>query len=175
MRVVTGTENRWGGARARTGATDTTMLVWKVIDASPGIIGEEIFTKVEHQIPAGYAKRRHRKRNPHAKYVDDADATYWARRFVLFEDLRNMRRYGSVSKDGDGYRVLREIKQYRGDPSVVDETGTAAAEHLNAAYALKVLDAVLARNEGQRLKRYTTEEHEALKTCRDALRRRMRE
>lgn len=132
--------DRWGGAQARVGATDTTMLVWKVIDANSGITRPEIFAKIEDQIPSGYAIRRYAAAK---KSVARAPATLSARSFVLTETLSRLIRYGSVAKSADtkGYWTLRPIKRYFGDPAKVDETGTAAAEHLNTAYAIKTVRA----------------------------------
>lgn len=46
-----------GSGRDRGGATDTTMLIWKIIDANPGITCDEIWEQVEDRIPMGYALR----------------------------------------------------------------------------------------------------------------------
>lgn len=46
-----------GAATARGGATDITMLIWKVMAANPGITRAGIWERIEHDIPAGYALR----------------------------------------------------------------------------------------------------------------------
>lgn len=134
-----------GAAKNRTGATDTTMLIWKVIDANPGITREEIFAKVEQGIPAGWAKRRYAVgRNKQDVEVEALSSTR-ARSYILSETLLTMRRWQSIARDEVGrYRTLRPLENYHGDPSKIDHTGTRAAEHLTEAYALRTAEKFLA-------------------------------
>lgn len=169
---------RRGAGVNRSGATDTTMLIWKTIEANPGITRDEIFAKIEHQIPAGWAKRRylhHQSRSYGAKPIapDNLDVRR-ARSFMLGAALGDMRKCGSVARDaGDGYRTLRPIRLYKGNAEHVDETGTKAAQHLNAAYALPVVENFIARTEdlGPRGKsRPTAKEWAAIKLVAKAYR-----
>ena len=143
------TESVRGAARSRGGATDTTMLIWKVIAASPGITRAQIWERVEHDIPAGYAARlyvRHgktRTRDPSLVRLDRA------RSFVLTEALKKMRRepamVTSVGDESDRrYTAVRQ-PHYYGNPDAVDETGTRAAELMAIADALSVVEKALAR------------------------------
>ena len=136
-----------GAGVNRSGATDTTMLIWKVIDANPGITREEIFAKVEHEIPAGWAKRLYI--NANKIRVDGTSAARIlerARRHAFMQTLAHMRKYGSVAQSAEGnYRILRPIKQYNGNPDQVDATGDQAANHLNEAYAWRTLQAARKR------------------------------
>lgn len=150
-------ENRWGaGGKPRPGATDTTMLIWKVIDANPGITADQLFEKIEHQIPSGYALRtyaakvransqrdRRRTRGGDADRVASPPLTTAgldprrARWFVQRSVLSRLIKTGVVGTDDGGYRIRRPIKRYRGNPDHIDETGTKAGRHLNAAYAYR--------------------------------------
>ena len=124
------------------------MLIWKVIDANSGITRDEIFAKIEHQIPAGWARRRYvgqAKVKLGAESLGHNLTLTRARGFVLTAILKDMRASGSVVRNAGCYETLREIKQYRGNPDHVDETGTKAAEHLNAAYAIPKIRAFIAR------------------------------
>lgn len=171
---MTSTANRWGGARARAGATDTTMLIWKVINANPGITADELLVKVSDQIPLGWAKRRFAGAKPLEARVAEArgSASARAKRYVLSDTLSHMRRFGAVRRDEAGrYTTERPIKNYSGDSAQVDETGDVAAEHLNAAYALKKLRAFRARAQS-RTPRFTAEEYEAFCTYMDWVNRR---
>ncbi len=145
------TESVRGAARSRGGATDTTMLIWKVIAASPGIIRARIWERVEHDIPPGYATRlysneraRHGKSIAHASAIDLARA----RGYVLTLALINLREKGNVSWDGEGndrrYMAARP-PVYRGNPDMIDESGTRAAEHMALAEALRVVEKALAQ------------------------------
>ena len=142
-----------GAGRSRGGATDTTMLIWKVIAANPGITRAEIWERVEHSIPDGYARRlyvAHKARKYQAS--DDAGYLRAARRGLLSKALWTMVRLGSLAKEGDGYRSLRK-PAYQGNPETVDETGTKAAEHMALADALRVAEKWLARAKPDRADR----------------------
>lgn len=138
-----------GVGRSRGGATDTTMLVWKVIAADPGITFDEIWERVEHGIPEGYALRRY-STSAHGKTIirrgglsSDNDLGR-ARRWVLRNRLWEMCRNKSIEHDGDGYRTLRDIS-YKGNADAIDETGTKAAGHMALADALRLIDKAIAR------------------------------
>lgn len=133
-----------GAGTDRPGATDTTMLIWKVIDANPGITRDEIFDRIEHEIPAGWAKRRYLNQMDRWDRDRSIDLAA-ARRYVLTHTLKMMRLHGSIANAEAGYRTLREIRRYRGRPDQVDATGSVAAEHLNDAYALRTAEAWVAR------------------------------
>jgi len=168
MAMSASDQGRRGAGVNRSGATDTTMLIWKTIEANPGITRDEIFAKIEHQIPAGWAKR---KFATHYKITADklssAVILYRARSHVLGDVLKHMRYLKSVARDKDGhYEVLREILRYRGNPDHVDESGTKAAEQINAVYALPIAEGFVDRTEslGPRGKsRPTAKEWAALK------------
>lgn len=124
------------------------MLIWKVIDANPGITRDEIFAKVEHEIPAGWAKRRYIQ----AGKIGGAAASVppilaRARRYILTEALASMRRTGRIECDGNGNRTLKplRIRKGEGNPDYVDATGDQAANHLNEAYAWRTLQAARKR------------------------------
>lgn len=139
------TESVRGAGRDRAGATDTTMLIWKVIAANPGITRAGIWERVEQDIPVGYAVRlqasdRARKklapRTPGANFSS-------ARGFVLTDVLSKMRKRGNVTWDGDAqFRryVASRAPGYLGNPDAIDETGTKAAQHMAIADALRVVD-----------------------------------
>lgn len=171
-------DRRWGGARARAGATDTTMLIWKVIDANPGITRAEIFAKVEDQIPLGYAKRRYDAHYRSRGRGADREASSVgprARLYVLTESLTTMRRTGTIRRESDQYTVLRPIGRYQGDPAKVDETGTAAAEHLNTAYAMRTLRSLRARPHKSKAPRLSASEYAAVLALLEWAERRMRD
>jgi hypothetical protein len=156
---------RRGAGVNRSGATDTTMLIWKTINANPGITREEILAKIEDQIPAGWAKRRYI--NYRKITVDSVPSTVIlerSRRHVLADTLLHMRQLGSITRDDSGgHTVLREIRRYSGNPEHVDHTGQVAAEHLNRAYAERTLRAAAVRIANQtRGPRLTRKEAEAL-------------
>lgn len=139
-----------GAGRPRAGATDTTMLIWKVIEANPGLSTDEIWERVEHRIPAGYALRRYATSNP-SKIKSRQDATSSApdllraaRRWVLRNRLWEMRRNKSIEQVGDGYRSLRDI-DYRGNAEVIDVEGSKAAEHMAMADALRTVEKMLGK------------------------------
>jgi hypothetical protein len=143
------------------------MLIWKTIDASPGITRDEIFEKIEHEIPPGWAKRRYAVEIGRSENVESLPIMN-ARRYILTHTLRMMRskHLSIICDDAGGYRTLREIKMYRGNRDHVDETGTKAADHINAAYALPVVEKFVARTEelGPRGKsRPTAKEWDAIK------------
>ena len=123
------------------------MLIWKVIDANPGITRDEIFAKIEHEIPAGWAKRRYiNYRKINADSQSPALILARARSYVVKDILHQMRQWKSVAQSADGtYRTLRPIKCYNGDPASVDATGDHAANHLNEAYAWRTLQAARKR------------------------------
>lgn len=144
---MSGSDSVRGAGVSRPGATDTTMLIWKVIHANPGITRDEIFARVEQQIPEGWAKRRYATlyKIPSDR-LTSGGILGRARREMLTLTLQKMRRYGSIERgDGGGYKTRREIRRYQGNPDAVDETGTRAADHLNAAYALPKAEAAVAR------------------------------
>jgi hypothetical protein len=130
------------------------MLIWKVIAANPGITRAEIWKRVEHSIPDGYAMRvyaqdvasqsRKRRVEPAPLLLDGA------RGYVLTRRLKDMRRGGVITWEGDGnerrYAVARELR-YRGNPDAIDETGTKAAEHMAIADALRVVERLLAQGD----------------------------
>jgi hypothetical protein len=128
------------------------MLIWKVIAASPGITRAQIWARVEHDIPAGYAKRRFAKS---AKYraSESARNLETARSFVLSKILGDMRNLGTISTEGVGinrrFTAAREPR-YHGNPDAIDETGTKAAEHMALADALRACERVLARGDPER-------------------------
>ena len=135
-----------GAGTDRPGATDTTMLVWKVIHANPGITRQEIFARIEHQIPSGWALRRYtkqawfRRRKTSCPPAGGQEVFLRrARGFILSYMLNQMCHKGSITTDGDGYRTIRQ-PHYKGNPEHVDETGAKAAEHVNTAYALKTAE-----------------------------------
>ncbi len=143
------TESVRGAARSRGGATDTTMLIWKVIAANPGITRAEIWERVEHDIPAGYAQRLYAGWRKSIVANDSPTILPRARRHVLTDVLCQMRKAKHVTWDGDGPdgRRYTAAKQpvYLGNPDVVDETGTRAAEHMAVAEALRVVEKALAQ------------------------------
>jgi hypothetical protein len=156
---------RRGAGVNRSGATDTTMLIWKTINANPGITREEIFAKVEHEIPPGWARRRYIN---HYKISGDRGSSPLilerSRRYVLRDTLGQLRRDGNVSRDGSGRLfVLREIRRYNGNPDHVDHASQAAADHLNRAYAERTLRAAVTRTANSLNARLTIKETEALR------------
>lgn len=133
------------------------MLIWKVIAANPGISRQGIWEQAEHSIPEGYATRMY-ARNGGIKSTPDGSGVDLgrARGFVLTLALHHMRRAQSVTWEGDGrdrrYTVAREI-YYKGNPDVIDETGTKAAEHMAVADALRAAEKWLARADPDRVAR----------------------
>lgn len=169
---------RWGGASARSGATDTTMLIWKVVNANPGITRQGIWEKIEHEIPTGYALRRYANSQKPTQTLDHEQLVERARRFVLTHALGNMAVKGILgftagTRTMRQYVTLREIRRYNGDPDKIDATGTVAAEHLNTAYALRTARAWQRRTEGH-VTRCSARERAALVTVMDALDRFLR-
>ena len=136
-----------GAGVNRSGATDTTMLIWKVIDANPGITREEIFAKVEHEIPAGWAKRRYIQAGKIAGNRAESPAILTrARRYILTESLASIRRTRRIEGSPEGgYETLRPIRFYGGDGERIDATGDQAANHLNERYAWRTLHAARKR------------------------------
>jgi len=67
-----------------------------------------------------------------------------ARSYVLTKTLGQMKLFGSVTKDRDGFRVLRPLR-YHGNPDAIDADGTKAAEHMAVADALRIAERMLAR------------------------------
>jgi hypothetical protein len=127
------------------------MLIWKVIAANPGITRAQIWERIEHSIPAGYARRMYAQDLKKKKSDLDtfrSDFLPRARGFVLTTRLNTMRKTGSVAWDGAGnarrYTVVRP-PIYHGNPEVIDETGTKAAEHMAIAEALRTAEKMLAR------------------------------
>lgn len=172
-----------GAGTPRAGATDTTMLIWKVIAANPGITRQGIWEHVEHGIPEGYALRRYfvyretsgsggrtgggKSRTPR----DPGLLLRAARYYVLRHALRGMCRGGSIVSeivDGDcRYAVGRELR-YLGDPETIDVDGSKAAEHMAMADALRVAEKFLKRGST----RLTLKEREAVEIVIRALRAR---
>jgi hypothetical protein len=146
-----------GVGKARGGATDTTMLIWKVIEANPGITRAGIWERVEHDIPAGYALRSYAadmaKKGKSLEAVAPASKLSRARGFVLTVRLNTMRKGDSVVWEGDGpdrrYTVAQELT-YHGNPDAIDETGTKAAEHMAVADALRTVEKMLAKGSTER-------------------------
>lgn len=141
-----------GAARPRGGATDTTMLIWKVIEANPGIDRAGIWARVEHGIPEGYALRRLRGHEAsRGRYTRDDSLVYLlrARNYVLSHALSYMRKCHLITWEGDGQdRRYTAAKQprYVGNPGTIDETGTKGADHMAVADALRTAESLLARN-----------------------------
>lgn len=133
-----------GAGTARAGATDTTMLIWKTIKANPGITRSEIWAKVEHGIPDGYALRRWTAGRPHARVVANGLATTRARSYVLSDVLANMQKCGNIVKVSGCYSALRQPK-YLGNPEAIDVDGSKAAEHLAVADALRVAEKAIGK------------------------------
>jgi hypothetical protein len=118
------------------------MLIWKVIAANPGITRAQIWERVEHGIPLGYALRvlRHENDRPGSPRRSFEE---YARSRMLTRTLASMKYQGMIAKDGDGFRALRE-PWYVGNAEAVDETGTKAAEHMAVAEALRRVERLLA-------------------------------
>lgn len=140
-----------GAARSRGGATDTTMLIWKVIAANPGISRQDIWEQVEHSIPEGYAQRRYVNARRNRRGVGartPAPTPSRARHYVLTDALCQMRALGSITWEGDGadrrYNIVRE-PSYHGNAKAIDETGTKATEHMAIVEALRIAEKMLAR------------------------------
>ena len=143
-----------GPGRSRGGATDTIMLIWKIIEANPGIDRAGIWERAEHGIPEGYALRRYANSLPRdgkrTADISSVQSLARARNYVLGHTLTHMRhsRPPMVGWEGLGndrrYTALR-LPHYVGDPGTVDETGTKAAEHMARADALRILKAARAR------------------------------
>lgn len=139
------------------------MLIWKVVAASPGITRQGIWQRVEHDIPAGYARRLY------PDVVPGPMGTTSARSRVLTNTLGNMCRHGSMQAEGAGrgrrFTVARPLG-YHGNPDMVDEPGTRAADHLAEAKALLVMEKALTRAKPGRAHqsplRLTQKEYEAL-------------
>lgn len=167
-----------GAGRDRPGATDTTMLIWKLIETEPGITRDQILAKIGARVPLGYARRRlaAHMASRNAPTVRGGQAAVAApslngisadraRRFLVTNSLKGMRASGTVARDGEGaYRVLRPLRYY-GDPETIDITGTKAAEHLDRAYAIRTLRKFNARAEakGSQFPTMTREEYVAFK------------
>jgi len=138
-----------GAGRPRGGASDTTMLIWKVIAASPGITRQGIWEQVEHGIPEGYAMRRYMRARPGVS----ARSIESARNYVLSDALTQMRRSGSIASEHDGtmrhYTVGRELG-YHGNPETIDTDGRKAAEHMALADALRILRKAIAKGDPTR-------------------------
>jgi hypothetical protein len=134
-----------GAGVARAGASDTTMLIWKTIKANPGITREQLWEKVEHGIPSGYALRRFGGDARDSRLAHrSASRTTRARQYVLTKSLASMTYLRLIVRMDGCYSALKQ-PQYRGNPDVVDHTGTKAAEHMAAADALRVLEKTVAR------------------------------
>ena len=150
----------WGN---RGGPSDTTMLVWKVIEAHPGITMAELFVMVEERIPSGWALRRWSKTVRGQRFTGE-DAFFSrtgpaherlvrsARKQVLVDILSGMAKTGSVKREGSRgarrYTAARPLKRYLGNPDLIDMPGsTRAADHLRAAAALQVVEEWVRRTE----------------------------
>jgi hypothetical protein len=143
-------------------------IIWKAIDANPGITRDDLFAKIEHETPPGLANRRYWKVHgvpALGSVVDQITTTTVARRYVLGDNLQSMCRSGSITKANGGYRTLRELNR-RDAADRVDPTGTSAVDHLNAAYALRTFDAALDHGG-----KFTEEELQAAREVANALRR----
>ena len=132
------------------------MLIWKAIAANPGITRAELWQRVEHGIPEGYALRLYAtflrtkgRSGPNGSGPDVARA----RGFVLSDKLKGMRRRGSVTYEGDGddrhYFPARAL-DYKGDADAIEIDGSKAAEHLAVADALRTVEKMLARGDRDR-------------------------
>lgn len=134
-------DNPSGVGRPRGGASDTTMFMWLVIEANPGITRDELWAKVETQIPAGYAKRR-LLRSVKSGWVHGPahpDRVISAGRWYVFRvTLDQMRLSGLIVRNGDCLTVGRRPTYY-GNAAALDITNTKAGEHLNRAYARRRL------------------------------------
>lgn len=137
-----------GAGKARAGATDTTMLIWKVIAARPGITRKQIWERVEHSIPEGYALRIYQRAGLRSVASPCATDLRRARGFVLTNTLNAMRKLGTVAWEGQGegrqYAVARE-PHYLGNTEAIDVTGNKAAEHLAVADALRTMKRAVAK------------------------------
>jgi hypothetical protein len=125
------------------------MLIWKTIKANPGITRDQLWKRVEHGIPEGYALRRYAAelkaierrsgRTPNGSGVRLTQA----RGYVLTHALARLRGRGSVVRVDGCYSALRQ-PDYRGNLDVIDVDGTKAAEHLAVADALVTVEKWLA-------------------------------
>jgi hypothetical protein len=160
-----------GAARDRRGALDITMLIWKMVDANPGITRRELFAKIEHDIPPGWAERRYKSRK--RKQPGTIAETRW---YVLTDTIVSMIRTGSLRRDpppSSSARdkagtarmyVARELQNWAGDASKIDATQTRAATHMKVAYAIQTVRGFLARGST----RMTKAELEALRVVMSA-------
>lgn len=140
-----------GAGTDRSGPLETTQLIWKVIDANPGITRDGVVAKVLPSVPSGWASRRrmpedspgHRYKTLGPQRLVSLDAR---KRYLIVSTLAKMVSCRSIAKSADGgYTTLRPLRNYKGDVDRVDETGTVAADHLNDAYALRVAETWMAR------------------------------
>jgi len=123
------------------------MLIWKIIEANPGITRAGIWERVEHDIPAGYALRIHAAcEKPIAQ--PSAIGLTRARGFVLTNALKQMRNRGNLTSTNEGrnrrYTAARE-PSYRGHVEAIDVDGSKAADHMAVAEALRTVEKWLAR------------------------------
>lgn len=154
-------DGRWGAGKDQTGVPDaTTVLIWKTIAAHRGITRDELFARIEHEIPDGWAiralasRRESLRRSNARRRGEDAAAqppassppsTASAREYVFGNRLNRMTRARSIACDGDAFRTLRDLKPPKFDPDHVDETGTKAAQQLDTASAWRTVRAAQRR------------------------------
>jgi hypothetical protein len=123
------------------------MLIWKVIAANPGINRQGIWERIEHDIPAGFAMRRFPSKVDRSASRSTLSPLRVARRRLLNETLLSMEKHGHVVSDSCAidrpFKAARE-PHYRGNPEMIDETGTKAAEHMALADALRTAEKWLA-------------------------------
>jgi hypothetical protein len=138
------------------GATETTMLIWKTIDANPGITDDEIFAKIEHRIPAAWALRRYdNDQTSHGllglRATPKAEQLKAARRYILRSTLNKLRGTNGGRNnpriraiENGGYIAL-EPPHYKGNLGKLDETGEDTRAHVRIVSALRRVEALLAR------------------------------
>jgi hypothetical protein len=150
------------------------MLIWKTIKANPGITRAELWKKVEHGIPEGYAQRMYARHGVKG-WSRDGFLLHpeRARNYVLMNSLRSLRRSNKIVLVDGCYSALKQ-PQYLGDPEVIDVDGNKAAEHMAMADALRTLEKAIARAKPdipmQSPVRLTHKEYEALVLVTRALR-----
>lgn len=124
------------------------MLVWKAIDANPGIDRAGIWKIVEAGIPAGYALRRYVKMRGWSVAEASATDLSAARSHVLTVALNNLRKLEKVKCEGyEESRTYFTVSRprYAGRVDAIDLDGTIAADHLSLAGAIRTLHDMIAR------------------------------
>jgi hypothetical protein len=124
------------------GASDTTTLIWRIIEGEPGITRDEILTKAWYRIPDRWAKQRYQAAlritnqgrgesgsPPTGQHSwEDVDVDR-ARHHVVVRTLAGMRQRGNVMRDtSGGYHVLRRPRSVR-HRSPVESSGEQARRH----------------------------------------------